>query len=61
MASASVLSCVASAGAHALVVTLSRLLKITGLFCKRALLQGRYSAEETFIERCKCMDEKYKM
>jgi len=50
VASASVLSCLASAGAHALVATLSRLLQIIGLFCKRALLKRRYPAEETFIE-----------
>jgi len=30
------------------VVTISRLLKIIGLFCKRALQKGRYSAKETY-------------
>ena len=30
------------------VATISRLLKIIGLFCKRALLKRRYSAEETY-------------
>jgi len=29
------------------VATISRLLKITGLFCKRALLKRLYSAKET--------------
>jgi len=29
------------------VATISRLLKIVGLFCKRALLKRRYSAKET--------------
>jgi len=29
------------------VATISRLLKITGLFCKRALLKRRHSAKET--------------
>jgi len=29
------------------VATISRLLKITGLFCKRALYKRRYSAKET--------------
>jgi len=28
--------------------TISRLLKITGLFCKRALLKRRYSSKETY-------------
>jgi len=32
---------------HYEVATISRLLKITGLFCKRALEQRRYSAKET--------------
>jgi len=27
---------------------ISRLLKIIGLFCKRALLKSRYSAKETY-------------
>ena len=30
------------------VATTCRLLKIIGLFCKRALLKGRYSAKETY-------------
>jgi len=30
------------------VATISRLLKITGLFCKRALQKRRYSAKETY-------------
>ena len=30
------------------VATISRLLKITGLFCKRALSKGLYSAKETY-------------
>ena len=30
------------------VATISRLLKIIGLFCKRALLKRRYSANETY-------------
>jgi len=30
------------------VATISRLLKIVGLFCKRALLKRRYSAKETY-------------
>jgi len=30
------------------VATISRLLKITGLFCKRALSKRRYSAKETY-------------
>ena len=30
------------------VATISRLLKIIGLFCKRALLKSRYSAKETY-------------
>jgi len=30
------------------VATISRLLKIIGLFCKRALLKRRYSAKETY-------------
>ena len=30
------------------VATISRLLKIMGLFCKRALLKRRYSAKETY-------------
>jgi len=30
------------------VATISRLLKIIGLFCKRALSKGRYSAKETY-------------
>jgi len=33
---------------HYGVATISRLLKITGLFCKRALYKKRYSAEETY-------------
>jgi len=33
---------------HYGVVTCSRLLKITGLFCKRALWKRRYSAKETY-------------
>jgi len=31
------------------VASISRLLKITGLFCRRALLKRRYSAKETYI------------
>jgi len=31
------------------VATISRLLKIIGLFCKRALQMRRYSAKETYI------------
>ena len=30
------------------VATISRLLKITGLFCKRALQNSQYSANETY-------------
>jgi len=30
------------------VATISRLLKMIGLFCKRALLKRRYSAKETY-------------
>ena len=30
------------------VATISRLIKIIGMFCKRALLKGRYSAKETY-------------
>jgi len=30
------------------VATISRLLKIIGLFCKRALLNRRYSVKETY-------------
>jgi len=30
------------------MATISRLLKITGLFCKRALYKRRYSAQETY-------------
>jgi len=30
------------------VATISRLLKITGLFCKRALYKSLYSAKETY-------------
>jgi len=30
------------------VATIGRLLKITGLFCERALLKRRYSAKETY-------------
>jgi len=30
------------------VATISRLLEIAGLFCKRALLKRRYSAKETY-------------
>jgi len=33
---------------HYGVATISRLLKITSLFCKRALLKRRYSAKETY-------------
>ena len=35
-----------------LISTLSRLFKITGLFCKRALYKRRYSAKETYILKC---------
>ena len=39
---------------HYRVATISRLLKIIGLFCKRALLKRLCSAQETyhFILRC---------
>jgi len=30
------------------VATISRLLKVAGLFCKRALYKRRYSAKETY-------------
>ena len=30
------------------MATMSRILKITGLFCKRALEKRRYSAKETY-------------
>ena len=35
-------------GTHCGVATMSRLLQIIGLFCKRALLKRQYSAKETY-------------
>ena len=34
------------------VATISRLLKMIGLFCKRALLKRLYSAKETILQKC---------